>query len=164
MEIDNLFGLPAHPLLVHLPLVLVPVSAVFAIIALVVRRHRRRLVWCAALLSGVALVSAQLAIASGEALDARVKRTDLVRRHTAAGDNVRIFAFILFVALLVLAVLPRSRWGGAGARRQHVATVAACFAVAAAAVASVVTIVVVGHSGAKAVWNDTPDTYTEGQP
>ena len=32
MEIETLFGLPAHPLIVHVPIVLVPLSAVGAVL------------------------------------------------------------------------------------------------------------------------------------
>jgi hypothetical protein len=28
MEIDQLFGLPAHPLIVHIPVVLLPIAAI----------------------------------------------------------------------------------------------------------------------------------------
>ena len=39
-EIDKLFGIPAHPLIVHIPVVLVPLAAVGAVLALVVPRWR----------------------------------------------------------------------------------------------------------------------------
>lgn len=32
MELENLFGLPAHPLLVHLPVVMVPIAATMALL------------------------------------------------------------------------------------------------------------------------------------
>lgn len=32
MELNNLFGLPAHPLLVHLPVVMVPLAAIGALV------------------------------------------------------------------------------------------------------------------------------------
>ena len=42
MEINNLFGLPAHPLLVHAPIVLVPLCLVAAIFMAAKPEWRRR--------------------------------------------------------------------------------------------------------------------------
>ena len=48
MELEKLFGLPAHPLLVHIPVVLVPLAAIIAII-----REARPLRELAAALSAI---------------------------------------------------------------------------------------------------------------
>jgi uncharacterized membrane protein len=163
VEIDNLFGIPAHPLLVHFPLMLVPLAALCALLAVAVQRHRRRLACFAAALTGVALVAVQLAQSSGEALNDRVQKTELVRRHAAMGDSVRLYAFLLFIALLVLAMLPQSSWTPARAQRRRAAVAAVSVLVAFAAVANIVVIARVGHSGSKAVWHDTPAPGTAPQ-
>lgn len=160
MEIDNLFGIPAHPLLVHIPIILVPVTAVFALLAVAVQRHRRRLAWFAAALTTIALISAQFAIGSGQALQDRVKDEELVRRHVEIGDQVRLYLALLLVVLVVLAMLPHGTWSGQHAQRRRTAVAVVSLLVAVAAVANVVVIIQVGHSGAKAVWNDTPAAGT----
>lgn len=38
MELDQLFGLPAHPLLVHLPVVIIPMTLLLAVAAVAWRR------------------------------------------------------------------------------------------------------------------------------
>jgi uncharacterized membrane protein len=156
VEIDNLFGIPAHPLLVHFPLLLIPLAALSALAAVTVQRHRRRLAWFASGVTFIALVSVQFALGSGEALEHRVKKTDLVRRHAAMGDSVRLYAILLLMALLVLAMLPQSSWTAARAQRRRVAVATTSLVVVVAAVANIVAIVRVGHSGAKSVWNETP--------
>jgi uncharacterized membrane protein len=156
VEIDNLFGIPAHPLLVHFPLLLIPLASLAALASVAVQRHRRRLAWCAVALTAIALVSVQLALGSGEALQHRVKRTDLVRRHASMGGSVRLYAILLFIALIVLASLPQSSWTPQRAQRRRMAVAAVSVVVVAAAAANIVVLVRVGHSGARAVWNDTP--------
>ncbi|MEP7055292.1 MAG: DUF2231 domain-containing protein [Actinomycetota bacterium] len=160
MEIDNLFGVPAHPLLVHFPLLLIPLAVLSAFGAVLVPRHRRRLAWFAAGVTAIALVSVQFAIGSGETLQDRVKKTDLVRRHASMGDSVRLYGIVLLVALLVLALLPQSSWTAARAQRRRVAVTAVSLFVVVAGIANIVELIRVGHSGAKAVWNDTPPAGT----
>lgn len=164
MEINDLFGLPAHPLLVHLPIVLVPLAALVALLATILQRHRRRLAWIAGVLSALALLSTQFAIGSGEAMQSRVKKTDLVRRHAAMGDTVRLYVLVLFVAVLLLGALPYTSWTSVRAQRRRAAVATVSIIVALAAIGSVVSIVAIGHSGAKAVWNDTPRSNSGESP
>ena len=41
MSIDNLFGLPAHPLVVHAAVVLLPMAAIATVVVAAVPRWRR---------------------------------------------------------------------------------------------------------------------------
>ena len=45
MEVGNLFGLPAHPLLVHIPVALIPLCAAGAIVMVVSASWRQRIGW-----------------------------------------------------------------------------------------------------------------------
>lgn len=163
MEIGNLFGLPAHPLLAHFPLVLVPLAALSALLAATMQRHRRRLAWVAAALATAALASTQLAIGSGEVLQDRLKENNLIESHVAIGTSVRLYVFALLVALLVLALLPQSSWTTTHAQRRRAAVAVVSVVVVVVAVANLVVIVRAGHSGAKAVWNDTPAQRSESE-
>ncbi|AQP48957.1 hypothetical protein BW730_17080 [Tessaracoccus aquimaris] len=140
---DSAFGLPLHPLLVHLPVVLLPLAAVL-ILGLVVRPSWRPRYGIAAL--GVLVLGAGgavLAKLSGDALAARV---GIPATHENWGTTLMI------VSLVYLAL------GGGWllwTRRAEVATGAQNLAgvvVAALSVAVVVLTVLTGHSGATAVW------------
>jgi hypothetical protein len=80
MEIDQILGLPAHPLLVHIPVVLVPLATVGAVLVAVKASWRRSLAVVVAVLAVGGAVGVLLATQSGEALEERVEeryeRTD----------------------------------------------------------------------------------------
>ena len=88
MEINNLFGLPVHPLLVHIPVVLIPLATAIGSLLVAVRGSWRRTF--AIPVAVVALAGAGgvfLAAKSGGSLEERVKETDLVHDHAAAGER-----------------------------------------------------------------------------
>ena len=58
---DTFAGLPAHPLLVHAPVVLVPVVALLVILMIVRPQWLERFGWLAVGLAGLALVTGVLA-------------------------------------------------------------------------------------------------------
>jgi uncharacterized membrane protein len=68
MELDQLFDLPAHPLLVHVPVVLVPLALFVSLVALV-PRARRIAAPAAAALALVGGIGVVLATGSGENLE-----------------------------------------------------------------------------------------------
>ena len=83
MEIDTLFGLPAHPLVVHAAVILLPLAAVGLLLVAAIPRARRL---SAPIVLGIALaatVAVGLAQQSGEALEDRVPETEL-SRNTAS--------------------------------------------------------------------------------
>lgn len=73
MEIDQILGLPAHPLLVHVPVVLVPLATVGAVLVAVRASWRRSLAVVVAVLAVGGAVGVLLATQSGEALEERVE-------------------------------------------------------------------------------------------
>jgi hypothetical protein len=89
MEIDELFDLPAHPLLVHVPIVLVPLALLAALVALV-PLARRPAALAAAALAVVGGVGAFLATGAGEKLEDRVRETELVEEHAESGEAVEV--------------------------------------------------------------------------
>ena len=69
----KLFGLPAHPLLVHVPVVMVPLAALGAIAIVVRPRWRRSAGPIVLALAFVGGLGTQLAMMSGEDLQGAVR-------------------------------------------------------------------------------------------
>jgi hypothetical protein len=158
-------GLPAHILLVHAVVVLVPLTALLLVVESLWPGARRLLAWPVAALAVVTLVSVPLATGAGEWLEHRVPSSPLVRTHAELGDTMLPWAVgLAVVAVLVAAHRQWSRradrhateaGSGTGAeRRPRGRLVAAALAVVAVVVAagSVVTVYRVGDSGARAAW------------
>jgi uncharacterized membrane protein len=150
VELTRLFGLPAHPLVVHLPIVLIPLTAGITVAMAVRPAWRARFGWLTVGLAGVALAGVQLAISSGDALEQHVQRTAVLRRHTQLADSMRPLTFVMFVfvlAFVTLASRPRDT-----VPRAAVAAVALLASVSG--LATTARLVQVGHNGARASWGD----------
>lgn len=161
MEIDTLFGLPAHPLLVHGAVVLMPLAVLGIVAIAAVPRWRRvgaPLVFAAAVAAFGAIVVAR---GSGEPFEDRIRETELVEEHTELGDDILPWTVgPVVVAGALVALERRSR------RDDRLATPAITGAVVAVAVliggVAVWKLVEVGHSGAKAAWSATVDAGSSG--
>jgi len=148
VEISKLFGLPAHPLLVHIPIVLIPLVAVGTVILAVRPAWRAHFGWAVVAIAGVALVGVQLAIGSGEPLEHHVERTAALHRHTEMAGSLRPLALIVFVLLLGLMLIDRRRTGPTWlVPALAVVAVVASFG-------STVRLAQIGHNGAKASWGE----------
>ena len=154
---DLINGIPVHPLVVHAIVVMLPL-AVLGTIAIAVRPEWRlkygHLVVALELASVVLL---PVATSSGESLEERVGRSDLVHEHAEMGD---VLPWVVLLATLVAAVLwwvwrrdrattPEDGRTGASGLFRILAVVGVV-----AAVGLAVDVTLVGHSGAKAVWSD----------
>lgn len=106
MDIDKLFDIPAHPLLVHVPVVLTPLAALGAILMVFVPRLRRRLDWLVVGAAVLAAIGTQLAIGSGQKLELRIDKSRALAEHAhlarVARPLVALFALsvIGFVVML----------------------------------------------------------------
>ncbi|KTR90508.1 hypothetical protein NS220_15135 [Microbacterium testaceum] len=148
-------GLPLHPLLVHGAVVLLPLAALMLIVGSVWPAARRRL----GILTPIAAVAggafALLAKQAGEALERQVPSTALVEAHTSMGNGPVIWAFFL----IVVAVGQwawfwwRKRWAERPVARSRAITVAIAVAAIVVSVGATVDLVLVGDSGARAVWS-----------
>lgn len=155
MEIS---GLPLHPLVVHATVVLVPLSAVLAVLLAVVPRWRWLLRWPAAVGAVGVLALAWAARLSGEALvESRPELASLVEVHQERGDQLAWTTLPFGVLVLAAAwLLPggSALASGRGARESRAPgperLLAAAVVVAAVAVG--VLTVLTGDSGARAVW------------
>jgi uncharacterized membrane protein len=165
VEITSLFGLPAHPLLVHVPIVLIPLVAVGAVLMLW-PNLRAKIGWATVVLAGVATVFSFLAVGSGEQLEEAVENTSnekLLEAHTSIGENIRIWILLLFLVLLAIMLFDRYRAkaaagdGPATRSPQRAKTIGVVLSVLSIVFAAISTywIVRIGHTGAKASWDKT---------
>ncbi|NLG45062.1 DUF2231 domain-containing protein [Gordonia sp. (in: high G+C Gram-positive bacteria)] len=152
---DTINGLPAHPLLVHFVVVAVPVTALVAIAVAVWPRARTALAVFPSILALVTLIAVPITTSAGEALKEKVGHSEAVEKHAALGDELILAVGPLFglVALLWLLQLP------AVTERLPLSTktiatidVVVRAATVAAAVAAIIMVILVGDSGARAVW------------
>jgi uncharacterized membrane protein len=160
MEIESLFGLPAHPLLVHAAVVLVPLAAIGTVAIAVWPAARRRLGWVVVGLGAVAFVFALLAQGSGEELEHKVEESELVEEHAELGDTMPWFALPIALTAAGVMVLDRRRQRtdeGTRPAWMGPAVIVVSGAAILASVVGTVRIAQVGHSGARATWQEIQD-------
>jgi heme A synthase len=156
---DTFFGIPAHPLFVHIPAVLIPLAAVGVVIMLVRPTWWERYKWATLAVAGAGMIGAILAAGSGEGLEEGVERSadrSQLRTHVAAGETARtvsiVFFIILFAAVVVVPWWMKRRNAATGAPKWLRPVVA--IALVAGAGSASWTVFNAGHSGAKSVWGD----------
>ncbi|MGW5718645.1 DUF2231 domain-containing protein [Amycolatopsis sp. NPDC003865] len=149
-------GLPAHVLLVHAIVVLLPLSALLLVLSALWPAARGKLAGPNAILSVVVVVLVPITTEAGEWLERRVASTPLVRDHTELGDTALWVA--IPVAVLALLVWWRRRESLRADRRTFLAPASAAVTVVlsvlavVAAGAAVYDIYRIGDSGAQASW------------
>lgn len=154
MEIN---GLPLHPLVVHLVVVLGPLAALTGLAYAFVPAWRWLLRWPVVVLAVLTAVVSLVAVAAGESLlDARPQLAPLVEDHRDWGELLRIasLAYVGVVAMGAWALGgPSALASGRGARETNpVFGVPAIVLVAVGAVTLAVLVFLAGDSGARAVW------------
>jgi uncharacterized membrane protein len=160
MRLDTFDGVPIHPLLVHLPVVLVPLALVAIVLAIAVPRWRSWAAPVALALAVLASVGTYLAQESGPPLEERVEdsggRSELLEEHTEMGETLLPWVLV-FTGLLVAAVAVPALAGEQ--RRQQMARAVVPLLVLAGVSGGLATwkVYEVGHSGARAAWEDVSD-------
>ena len=158
--LDSLFGLPGHPLVVHLAVVLVPIAAVGTLAIAFWGAARRRIGWIVVGLAFVAFVGCFLAKESGEALQNSVKHTEAVDAHVQMADGGTVAGLAVFVGaagVMVVDLIVRQRTArnrSALPLQKQAPMIVGVLAVLLALFGSV-RIIQIGHSGAKATWGNT---------
>ncbi|MGA8115260.1 MAG: DUF2231 domain-containing protein [Actinocatenispora sp.] len=163
-------GLPAHVLIVHAVVVLVPLAALVLVLASVWPTFRRRAGIAVPLLALVALICVPFATEAGEWLEARVPGSELVQKHTQLGGTLLPWVIGLFVVSAVTWLLAwwteRNRSGAdAGPRRSTgllVVRIVVAVVAVAVAVGTVAQVYRIGESGSRAAWHGRVD-QTVGQ-
>jgi hypothetical protein len=162
-------GLPAHPLFLHVPVVLIPVATIAAVIlALRPRLFARHGVWITAV-AVVALGATNLTMGAGKALRNDLglggrggfggATADLVARHAHAADILRLLMILFTGLLIVVLALYRGATGIsalddrlARVRSLAPATVALRVGLVVLALAALYFVFRTGDLGAKAAW------------
>ena len=163
---DKLFDLPAHPLLIHAPIVLLPIAAIVTLVAAIKPDWRARASWW--ILGGlfVTLVLLFTAKESGEALIDAYDRANGegsvdIEQHESLAEATFVITLIwtvMFAALTVLERVDRVRTGALApvatntAVRQGLSIIAAALGLLAT-----VWLIRTGHEGAKSVWGPRVD-------
>lgn len=148
MELSDVLGLPAHPLLVHAVVVLVPLTAIGGVAAALIPGMRARVGWIVAAGAALNVVLVPLVTESGESLAARVPETSLTETHAEMGEQ--LLPWVIALAIAFIGYMLSHRLG-----RRWVSGVLVA-ATAVAALGATAEVVLIGHSGARAAWADTP--------
>ena len=146
MGFDTIGGLPVHALVVHVSVVLLPLTGLGAVLIAFKPAWSRRFGIIVVLVGLLALVSTVIAKESGEKLAARV---GLPEPHAQLGDRLPLFAALLFVLVTILWLMDR---GIPGNRSRPVWVIVVATLVVLAAIATAWWTFRVGDSGARAVW------------
>jgi hypothetical protein len=159
---ETALGIPAHPLLVHAPVIFVPLLILGALVYGLVPRWRGRVDWAVVLLAIATPVSCLLARQSGLALRARLIREhavstqDLAKIDAHQSYGTRALLLSCLLGLLVLAmvgvqVARRRRSAGAGTGFDPLSIGVFAVTVAASAVTGYY-VFRTGDTGAHIVW------------
>ena len=160
----RVFGIPAHPLVVHAAVVLVPLAAL-AFVTLLWREQ-----WRETYLLPIMLIAVSGAIAAfasretGESLEELTRPTgESLGDHPEQGDLAFVFSGLFGLGCVATYLLYefgyelRDRFGGLERFRLAVRDEVVAYAVTVPlAFLAVLTLVLAGHSGAEPVWKDFP--------
>lgn len=168
MGLTTIGGLPAHPLLVHFVVVLVPLSAVLVLCSVLWPSARRRLGISPPAIALVTLVLVPITTDAGEWLEHNSPHSELIEIHAELGDQLLIWSIAVFVFAATWWVLHTNRfteWRNTrtslsdsstsdSSTLLRVVTIAIAAMAVVAAVGSMVQVYRIGESGAKAVWQE----------
>ena len=153
MTLTTISGLPAHVLLVHALVVLVPLTALLEILCALWPAARRRLVWLvltfAAVTTGLTPITAS---AGGWLYEQEHHHRDILNTHADRGSQLIYFSIALLVVAVLLALLHRRE--GRATQPGSVVRVLVAVVAIVAGVASIVQVVRIGDSGAQSVWGN----------
>jgi len=142
VEIDEAFGLPAHPLLLHVPVVFVPILALAALALAAGKLEHHKLTLAA--FSTLTLIAVFLTAGAGEALrrdrEDQIEDKATLASHADSGDALRYAMIFLTVALI----------GALFMKRTHVVL---RVLIAILAIHALFWVIRTGHLGSELVWN-----------
>ena len=141
---DAILGLPMHPLVVHGAVVLIPLAAILAMVAVARPQWKRGAVVAA----GAAIVGAIFGFLAKESGEALASRIGIGEVHEEAGELAAQVSVALVIATLALV------WVRRLPRRSRLGWMSRPIAVAVIVVslASMWGVYQAGHSGAKTTW------------
>lgn len=175
--------LPAHILLVHVVVVMIPLASLALVLSVLWPAARRRLGIVTPLLALIGLVFVPITTHAGEWLEGRLGRTELIEKHAHLGDQLLPYTIGLFLVALghwlwsrhlarqqTVPTTTGSAAGGGGVATAQRTTTTTSTSTSTSTGAKVVTVVLavlgiaaavlnvwmvyrIGDSGSKAVWS-----------
>jgi uncharacterized membrane protein len=160
--IDTFGNIPSHPLLVHIPVVLVPLSMLATVFMVVVPGLRRRFGSLAIGVLTLAFAGSFLAARSGRSLeraytDAGQTIPEILRDHAGMGGRLQFLVAVYLILSIVWIVrsrrsVPVYDEDGSPARAPQIVSVLIVVLVLASGSLSTLSTLRTGHSGARSVW------------
>ncbi len=139
-------GLPLHPMIVHAPVVLIPLVAAGLVLLLVRPSLRRTVGPLVVLLAIGALVTSFAAVWSGEQLGEAMQRGSELDEHERWGNITRLLSVLLTVGVVAFVALDRFK------PDRRSLTTAVGIVTAVVAMAAMGAVGFTGHAGAKLAW------------
>ena len=163
LDVYLVFGLPAHVLLLHVPVILVPLVAVASVVAVWKTSWRRRYGLALAISGVVTSVATIVTVSVGQTFRDRLFGGDsgdpssFLSRHAEAAEKLRISVWLFAAVLIASLVLDRVRAERAGtvdAPGNVLTRFIVPGIVSVLAVVSLGLTMYTGHLGAEAAWKD----------
>jgi hypothetical protein len=153
VQIEEAFGLPAHPLIIHVPVVFIPILGLVVLAAMFNFRWFERYGVLIAAFSVVSLAATLLAVGAGEAFREELEARDpgvfvddpTMHDHADAGITVRL-AMVILTALLVGLLFSR--------RLPNAARIALRVLAVLFALTALIMVIRTGHLGSTLAWGD----------
>jgi len=146
---DTISGLPAHPLLVHIVVIILPLTGAAAILGSIWPRAQRKFTFLTPLGALVGLIAVPITISAGQSLASTFPEIPpVLAQHITHASRVLPLTIALFLlttaqwAYLQFGRKPLKRW----------LTVVLAVLVVAVSVATIAQVVLTGDAGSRAVW------------
>lgn len=150
---DTIAGLPLHPLVIHATEVIVPAAALAVLLAALWPAFRRWAGYLPLLLALASLVLVPVSEKTGEALEERVGESALIETHSELAEGLLPWVIGLVVVGALLVWWYRSESKATAPRAPKWIPIALAVAAVLATGGTTVQAILVGHSGATAVWS-----------
>jgi uncharacterized membrane protein len=160
--IDSFGNIPSHPLLVHIPVVLVPLSMLATLLMVIIPGLRRRYGSLAIAVLALACAGSFVAARSGRSLEREYTAAgqtipDLLRDHADMGNRLQFLVAIYLILSIVWIVrsrrsVPIYDEDGAPARAPQIVSVVIVVLVLVSGSLSTLSTLRTGQSGARSVW------------
>lgn len=168
VNLETLAGLPAHPLLLHMPVVLVPIlaGATVALMAKPEWRLRYGIAWAAVAL--VTMASTILAAGAGEAFRASrpIFASAALNEHAELGDQLKAVVVLFSAGIVGIVISDRLRDAGILGRLAQLVHRPPVFrmvrlGLSLLAVVALVWVVRTGHEGAEVAWSQPSPLHAQ---
>jgi hypothetical protein len=160
VKIHRAFGLPAHPLILHVPVILIPVLGLILLVAAARPGFFQRYALAIGAFAVVTLASTILTVGAGKAFREERSNFDNAHRlseHAQSGERLRLVLVLLTAVVLSAVLLSQARPGSrlgflskAAASPGIRVALRALFALGA--VAAIFLVIRTGHLGAQLTW------------